>query len=141
MGTTHKAIGQVEVGFRSSFSKAITEEDIRRFAEVSGDLNPLHLDEGYAKRTIFGQRIAHGIMTLGLVSAALSKLPGYVIYTSQSVEFTRPVNIGDVVEAVVEVVEKSADRSEVKLRTYARNQRGEQILDGEAKVRLFDLEQ
>jgi acyl dehydratase len=141
MDITRKAISQVEVGFRSSFSKAITEEDIRKFAEVSGDLNPLHLDEGYAKRTIFGRRIAHGIMTLGLVSAALSKLPGYVIYASQSVEFTRPVNIGDVVEAVVEVVEKSADRSEVKLRTFARNQRGEQILDGEAKVRLFDLEQ
>jgi len=56
------------------------------------------------------------------------------------VDFTRPVNIGDVVEAVVEVVEKSVDRSEVKLRTYARNQRGEQVLDGEAKLRLFDLQ-
>ncbi len=84
MGINNKAIGQVEVGFRSSFSKAITEEDIRKFAEVSGDPNPLHLDEGYAKRTIFGQRIAHGIMALGLVSAALSKLPGYVIYTHKA---------------------------------------------------------
>ena len=108
---------------------------------MSGDFNPLHLDEEYAKRTIFGHRIAHGILTLGLISAALTKLPGVVIYISQSVKFTRPVNIGDVIEAFVEVVEKSEGRGEAKLRTYARNQNGEQVLDGEPKVKLLDLEQ
>jgi 3-hydroxybutyryl-CoA dehydratase len=136
-----KAIGQIPVGFRVNHRRTITEEVIRQFAQASGDFNPLHLDEAYAKRTVFGQRIAHGILTLGLVSAALSKLPGVAVYVSQTVKFIRPVKIGDTVEAVVEVMEKSEDRNEARLRTYAQNQEGDLVLDGEAKVRLFDLGQ
>ncbi len=136
---TEKAITQVEVGFKANFSKMITDEDVRKFAEASGDFNPLHLNEEHASRTIFGERIAHGILVLGLVSAALTKLPGVVVYLQQNVKFVRPVKMGDVIEAVVEVVEKTAEKSELRLRTICRNQRGEQILDGEARVKLLDL--
>ncbi len=137
--TTRRAIESVDVGHSVSVFREITEADIQKFAEVSGDFNPLHLDEEYARRTIFGGRIAHGILALGLISAALAKLPGVVVYLSQSVKFTRPVRIGDTIEAVVEVVDKVAEKSGVRLRTFCRNQRGESVLEGEARVKLLDL--
>jgi len=134
-----KAIEKVQVGFKASVSKTITPEVIRKFAEVSEDHNPLHLDEEYAKKTVFGERIAHGILAVGFISAALTKLPGTVVYLSQTVEFSKPVKIGDTIEAIVEVEEITREKSQVKLKTYCQNQRGEQVLRGEAKVKLFDL--
>ncbi len=139
--TTRRAIDAVDAGHTVSVSRKITEADIQKFAEVSGDFNPLHLDEEYARRTIFGSRIAHGIMAVGLISAALAQLPGVVVYLSQSVQFIRPVRIGDTIEAVVEVIEKAAEESEVRLRTFCRNQRGEPVLEGEARVKLLDLKE
>ena len=136
-----KAITQVEVGFSRRFSKTITDEDIRKFSEVTGDFNPIHLDQEYASKTIFKERIAHGILIVGLVSAALAKLPGVVVYLSQSAKFIRPVRIGDTIEALVEVIDKHPEKSEVLLKTTCRNQRGEPVLDGEARVKLFDLKQ
>jgi len=91
---TGKAITQVEVGFSASFTRTVTEEDIRKFAEVSSDFNPLHHDQEYARRTIFGERIAHGILVLGPVSTALTRLPGVVVYLSQNARFLRPVRLG-----------------------------------------------
>lgn len=136
-----RAIDRVDVGLKISFSKTITDQDIRKFADASGDLNPLHLDDDYAGKTIFGERIAHGILIVGLISAALTRLPGVVVYLSQSVKFIRPVKIGNTIEALVEVTEKTAEKSEVRLKTTCRNQRCEQVLDGEAQVKLLDLRQ
>ncbi len=136
-----RAIDRVYIGLKISFSKTITDQDIRKFADASGDLNPLHLDDDYARKTIFGERIAHGILIVSLISAALTRLPGVVVYLSQSVKFMRPVRIGDTIEALAEVMEKTAGKSEVRLKTMCRNQRGEQVLDGEAQVKLLDLRQ
>lgn len=134
-----RAIDKVDIGFTASFAKTVTEEDIRKFSEVSGDFNPLHRDPDYAGRTPFGERIAHGILVLGLVSAALTRLPGVVVYLSQNTRFLRPVKIGDTVEASVQVTDKLKEKSELALKTVCRNQRGEQVVDGEARVKLFDL--
>lgn len=112
-----KAIEQVDIGLKISFVKTITDQDIRKFADVSGDFHPLHLDDEYASRTIFGERVAHGILTVGLISAALARLPGVVVYLTQSAKFIRPVKIGDTIEALAEVMEKTAEKSEVRLRT------------------------
>jgi 3-hydroxybutyryl-CoA dehydratase len=137
--TREKAIARVEVGCVAIYRKQITDDDVFRFAEASGDFNPVHMDGDYACRTVFGDRIAHGILTLGIVSAALAKLPGVVVYISQSVRFLHPVKIGDTIEAAVYVTDKHLEKSEVGLRTTCRNQNGDLVLDGEARVKLFDL--
>jgi 3-hydroxybutyryl-CoA dehydratase len=129
----------VDVGFVAKYRKTIRDEDVFRFAEASGDFNPVHVDECYASRTPFGDRIAHGILTLGLVSAALTRLPGVVVYSSQNVRFLRPVKIGDTVEAAAYVTHVTPEKNEAKLRTTCINQNGELVLDGEALVRLYDL--
>jgi 3-hydroxybutyryl-CoA dehydratase len=137
---TNRAIARVGVGFVTTYRKTIKDEDIFRFAEASGDFNPVHVDDYFASRTVFGDRIAHGILTLGLVSAALTKLPGVVVFTSQNTRFLRPVKIGDTIEAAVYVTHVTPEKSEARLRTTCRNQNGELVLDGEANVRLFDLQ-
>lgn len=133
-----KAIDSLEIGFKTTFSRTVTDEVIRQFAEVSGDHNPLHLNEEAARKTIFRGRIAHGVLSLAFVSAALAKLPGTVVYLSQTVQFIKPVRIGDTIEAVGEVIEKDAEKGEVGLKTYCKNQRDQVVLEGEARVKLFD---
>jgi 3-hydroxybutyryl-CoA dehydratase len=98
-------IGQLAVGMSASFRKTITEADIILFSAVSGDVNPAHLDEEYAKTTMFGGRIAHGMLSAGLISAALgNKLPGPgTIYLGQTLSFRAPVRAGDTVKATVTV--------------------------------------
>src|SRR5512134_2330979 len=112
-----RAIARVDVGHVSMYRKKITDDDIFRFAEASGDFNPVHVDGDYACRTVFGDRVAHGVLTLGLVSAALARLPGVVVYTSQNVKFLHPVRIGDTIEAAVHVTDKLPEKSELGLRT------------------------
>lgn len=98
-------ISQLSVGMSASFRKTITEADIVLFSGVSGDINPAHLDEEYAKTTLFGGRIAHGMLSAGLISAALAnKLPGPgTIYLGQTLTFRSPVRAGDTVKATVTV--------------------------------------
>ena len=100
---------EIQLGDKASFTKVVTREMVKQFAEISGDTNPIHLDEEYAKGTVFKENIAHGILVTGLISKVLGcDLPGYgAIYVSQSVEFLRPVKIGDEVTATVEAIEKS----------------------------------
>ncbi|HEX2781914.1 MAG TPA: MaoC family dehydratase [Gemmatimonadaceae bacterium] len=133
-------ISEMQVGMSAEHAKTVTSEDIVRFAEVTGDMNPVHLDDEAAKRSPFGERIAHGMLSAGYVSAALGmKLPGPgVIYMSQSLRFTRPVKIGDTITARVEVVEVNAAKKRVRLATVCRNQRDETVLDGEALVMVPD---
>ena len=127
----------IEVGLKTTHMKTVTEADIVLFAGVSGDFNPAHVCEEYAKKTLFGGRIAHGALTLALLSAAMSKLPGLVIFLSQSVRFLKPVRIGDTVTAVAEVVETRQDKGIVTLKNTCTNQNGEVVAEGEATVRIY----
>ena len=131
-----KTIDQLNIGDRASISRQITELDVIRFAEITGDKNPVHLDKFFAEHTIFGERIAHGMLTASLISAVLGiKLPGPGnIYVSQTLKFKAPVKFGDVIEVEVEVVEKIPERNRVHLKTTCRNQDGTVVLEGEAIV-------
>ncbi|HEX7594135.1 MAG TPA: MaoC family dehydratase [Anaerolineae bacterium] len=124
------------IGQKASFSKQITERDVATFAEISGDKNPLHLDDAYAKQTRFGARIAHGAFTFALISAALgTELPGPgTVYMSQSLKFIKPVYLDDTITATVEITALRADKGIVTLKTECANQRGEKIAEGEAVV-------
>ena len=131
-----KTIDQLNIGEKASLKKQITESDVLRFAEVTGDKNPIHIDAEYARQTRFKERIAHGMLTASLISAVIgTRLPGPGnIYVSQSLEFKAPVKFGDVIEAEVEIIEKIPERNRVRLRTVCRNQDGTVVLEGEAVV-------
>jgi 3-hydroxybutyryl-CoA dehydratase len=121
-------------GQRATFSKTITETDVQRFADLTGDRNPLHLDAEFARHSRFGRPIAHGLLVAGVISAALgTRMPGAgAIYLSQSLRFLKPVYPGDTVTATVEVTGWQEDRGVVTLRTTCVNQSGDSIIDGEA---------
>ncbi len=126
----------LRVGMVAELSRTVTETDVVLFAGITGDVNPAHTDQVWAERSRFGGRIAHGMLTAGLVSAVLgTKLPGPgSIYVGQTLRFTRPVHFGDTVTARVEVTELVAAKRRAVLRTTCTNQRGEGVLEGEATV-------
>jgi 3-hydroxybutyryl-CoA dehydratase len=128
----------IEVGLKTTHMKTVTEADIVLFAGVSGDFNPAHVCEEYAKKTLFGGRIAHGALAQALLSAAMAKLPGLIIFLSQSVRFLKPVRIGDTITAVAEVVETHKDKGIVTLKNTCLNQNGEMVVEGEAAVRIYE---
>ncbi|KAA9015731.1 MaoC family dehydratase [Niallia endozanthoxylica] len=132
----------IQIGDRAVFSKTISEFDIYQFAGITGDFNPMHIDEEFADKTIFQDRIAHGLLTGSFISTVLGmKLPGpNSIYLSQSFRFTAPVKIGDTIKAEVEVIEKQDDRKYIKLKTRVWNQRREMVVDGEAMVMKKQLD-
>lgn len=121
-------------GFSVEFTRTLSDADLRAFSDMSGDANPVHLDEGYAGATPFQGRIAHGLHTAAFLSAALSKLPGVVIYVSQDLKFLKPVRPGDVVTARVTCVER--EKKKARLETVC-EVRGERVLEGEAVVLLL----
>jgi 3-hydroxybutyryl-CoA dehydratase len=126
----------LQVGQSAEVSKTITDDDIRAFAELSGDRNPVHLDDEYAARSRFGRRVAHGMLAASLLSAVLAnELPGRgTVYLSQSLRFNAPVFPGDTVTARVTVKTVREDKPVVTLETVCTNQRGERVIDGEAVV-------
>ncbi len=125
---------ELRVGDRASLTKTFSEQDVVAFSQISGDRNPLHLDEDFARRTRFGHRVAHGMLTAGLISAVLgTQLPGVgCIYISQTLKFRSPVYIGDKITAIVEVTAVSDDKSIVTLLTTCKNQADRIVLEGEA---------
>lgn len=127
---------ELTLGQKASFSKHVTEQDVVLFAAVSGDVNPVHLDEDFAAKTMFGERIAHGMLSGAVISAALAiELPGPgVIYLGQTLRFTRPVRIGDEITAHLEVTEKREGKGIVKLACEVVNQDGKVVVSGEATV-------
>jgi acyl dehydratase len=129
-------IDDLEVGDRAELTRVATEADIASFVDSVGDYNPIHSDRSYAAGTKFKERIAPGIWTAGLVSAVIgTRLPGPgTIYLAQDLRFLRPVMFGDTVTARVEVVEANREKNRVRLRTACVNQRGEDVLGGEALV-------
>lgn len=124
------------VGQKASFSKTITEEDINQYATLSGDFNPVHLDHEYAKKSRFGQRIAHGLLTSSLLSGLLGNhLPGHgVIYLEQTLRFTQPVFIGDTITAQAEVIRFNPTNRIIHLKTECENQKHKVVLEGEATM-------
>jgi 3-hydroxybutyryl-CoA dehydratase len=123
-------------GERATWTKTITETDVYAFAGLTGDFNPIHVDAEFAKRSRFGERIAHGLLTAGLISAVLGmRLPGPGgIFMSQTLRFRRPVRIGDTITAIAEVAAYDAERRRLTLRTSCVNQHGETVLAGESVV-------
>ncbi len=126
----------LKVGDTASLSKKITEADVRAFAELTGDHNPVHLDEAFANKTRFGRRIAHGMLGASLISAVLgNELPGSgSIYLSQTLQFLAPVYLDDTVTARATVTKVREDKSIATLETVCENQRGETLIRGEAVV-------
>jgi 3-hydroxybutyryl-CoA dehydratase len=129
-----KTIDELKVGDSAQITKTITENEINLFAKAIGDFNPVHLDEAYAQTTQFKRRIAHGALSIGLLSAVLGNvLPGYgTIYLSQEVKFLAPVRIGDTITAKVEVMELIPAKDRVKFRTTCTNQEDKIVVDGTA---------
>jgi 3-hydroxybutyryl-CoA dehydratase len=127
---------EIEVGQKGTYSKTITEQDINAFAEITGDSNPVHTNEEYARGSFFKERIAHGFLTGSLISTVLGNiLPGPgTIYLSQEMKFLAPVKIGDTITAECEVVEKKDLKNILKFSTNVRNQAGQLVLEGQATV-------
>ena len=136
-------IEDIEMGMTRYIQKIITDRDIEQYAEISTDHNPVHLDDDYARDTIFEGRIAHGMLTAGLISAVIGEqLPGHgTIYMSQNLKFLAPVRPGDLVHAEVKVVDMVIDKRRVKLDCRC-EVNGKNVLVGEAMVlapsRKFD---
>jgi len=131
-----KTLQELRVGERAEFTKTISESDVYLYAGVTGDLNPAHINEEYAKKTFFKTRIVHGMLLGGLISAVLgNKLPGPgTIYLSQHLDFLAPVRIGDTITASIEVSEIMETEKRARLKTICVNQDGLKVLDGEALV-------
>lgn len=123
-------------GVKTSRTKTISDDVIRTFAELTGDTNPVHLDDTYAASTRFGRRIAHGMIAAGLVSATLANdLPGPgTVYLSQTLQFKAPVYPNDTITATVEVKSVRADKPIAVLSTVCTNQDNVIVLEGEATV-------
>jgi 3-hydroxybutyryl-CoA dehydratase len=127
---------EIEIGQTANYIKTVSEQDVLLFAAVSGDTNPVHLDADYAATTQFGERIAHGMLTGALVSAALAlNLPGPgSIYLGQSLKFRAPVLIGDELTINLEVIEKNDRRKQVTIACTVLNQHGKKVATGEASA-------
>jgi acyl dehydratase len=127
---------EITIGQTATYAKTVEERDIRLFATVSGDVNPVHLDAAFAATTAFGERIAHGMLTGAVISAALAmELPGPgTIYLGQSLRFRAPVKIGDTVTVRLEVLEKQERRKTLTLDCKVHNQDQKLVATGTAEV-------
>lgn len=135
------AYAEMNVGDSASLSKTVTESDVLSFAGLTMDFNPVHVNAEYAKDSIFKERIAHGMLSAGFISAVLgTTLPGpNSIYLGQELKFTAPVKIGDTVTATATITEKKDDKRLLKLKTVVTNQRGEVVVDGNAVIKKIGL--
>ena len=129
-------IAQLSVDQTYDKKVAVTAEMIERFAEATGDRNPLHLDEDYAKKTVFKTRVAHGMLSAGILSGILgTEFPGVgTIYMSQTLKFMRPVFIGDEITFKLKVLELIQEKNRIRLETVCVNQKGDTVVTGEALV-------
>ncbi len=132
---------EIQLGQQASLRRTITETDIVLFAGLSGDLNPVHIDEISARESRFGRRIAHGILVSGLISAVIgTRLPGPgSIYLKQNLAFRKPVFINDTITATAVVTAIREDKPIITLTTTVTNQDGEVCIEGEAVVLLESL--
>lgn len=128
---------EYKTGMRASFSKTVSEADVYGFAGITGDFNPLHVNAQKAKEELFGERIAHGMLSASFISTVIAMyLPGPgTIYLGQNVKFLKPVKFGDTITATVEI-EELQERGRARLHTWVENQRQEVVVDGSALVKL-----
>ena len=126
----------LRIGMFEEVGKTITEADVVNYAGLSLDINPIHLNNEYAKNSIFKERIVHGMLTSGLISAVLgTKLPGEgSIYLSQTLKFISPVKIGDTITAKAEIIDINPEKKIITIKTTCINQNKNIVIDGEAKV-------
>ena len=131
-----KSIDQIKVGDTAEFAKTVTETDIYLYAGITGDFNPAHVNEVYAKSTFFKTRIAHGMLTAGFISAIIAnQLPGPgTIYLKQDLSFLAPVHIGDTITGRVEILELIPEKNRVRIKTTCSNQDGVMVISGEGLV-------
>ena len=131
---------KLQTGDKFSITKQISDQVVRAFADLSGDDNPIHLDDEAASNTIFGRRIAHGMISGALISAVLGSRvdPGKVVYLSQTIKFIAPVFIDDEITAEAEVTAIRDDKPIVTLATVCRKPDGTAVVEGEAKVLILD---
>jgi 3-hydroxybutyryl-CoA dehydratase len=129
-------ISELKIGDYAEHSKTITETDVYLFAGVTGDFNPAHLNASAAADSMFKERIAHGMLSAGLISAVLGmQLPGPgSIYLSQTLKFVAPVKFGDTITARAEVTDRNIDRNRITLKTICANQDGKVVVEGEAVI-------
>lgn len=131
-----KTINEMNIGDSASFSKTITDADVKMFAGITGDFNPVHINKEFAKETMFKDRIAHGMLVASLFSTVLgTQLPGEgAIYVGQEVKFTKPVYLEDTITATVTVSELNIEKNRVVLDTIATNQNGDVVIKGSATL-------
>jgi 3-hydroxybutyryl-CoA dehydratase len=129
----------IKIGDKFSTSKKITDEVIRAFAELSGDFNPIHLDEEFAAKTQFKRRIAHGMITGALISAVLGNefKEKKIVYLSQTMKFIAPVFVDDTVTATATIIDIRQDKPIITTETLCTNQNGETVVKGEGKIMLL----
>jgi len=129
-----KSIDELKLGDSAEITKLITEELVNDFARVTGDTNPVHLDQAYAEKTQFKGKIAHGALSIGFLSTVLGNiLPGHgTIYLSHEIKFLAPARIGDTLTVRVEVVELIPEKNRAKFRTTCINKDGQMVVDGTA---------
>ena len=128
-------IQDIKVGMTESYSKTITDDDVKKYSELSGDFNPVHVDDEYARKSRFGKKIAHGLFSAGLFSAIFgTKLPGIgCVYVSQNLNFKRPVYIDDTVVATVTVLEVDNESKKIKFKTECKVEK-KLVIDGSAVI-------
>lgn len=128
--------GDIRIGDTASLSKTITEYDVYAYAGITGDFNPVHVNAEFARHSMFKQRIAHGMIAAGLISAVLgTELPGInTIYMNQQLSFRAPVFLGDTLTASVSCKEKNDEKHRIVFQTTVVNQQGTLVADGEARV-------
>ncbi|MGR6874173.1 MaoC/PaaZ C-terminal domain-containing protein [Pseudomonas sp. HK3] len=132
----NKTYDEIALGDQCVYKKTLTEADLILFAVVSGDVNPVHLDEEFARNSVFKERIAHGMWSGSLVSATLATVmpgPG-TIYLNQSLNFLRPVKLGDTLSVKLTAQQKNDEKHTVVFNCEVVNQDGKRVLEGEAKV-------
>jgi acyl dehydratase len=132
-------IDDFHVGQRSSFTKTFTEDDVRRFVEITGDTNPLHVDDAFAAGTQFGRRVLHGMLTASMLSTMVGmRLPGTgAIYRSQSLRFLRPAHVGDTLTAHFVVRSIDRERHRLEIESWIENASGERVLEGTCEAGLL----
>lgn len=133
---TNKTYDEIKVGDSASLTRTLTKQDIQLFATVTGDMNPAHLDEAYAKTDIFHQIVGHGMWTASMFSVLLGmQLPGPgTLYLGQTLKFLKPVRLGDVITASVKAIKKDDKHKHITFETLCANEYGEHVLEGEALV-------
>ncbi len=131
-------MSKFQIGQKASLEKVFTDDDVRTFAKISLDANPVHLNDEYAKNTIFKGRIVHGFLSGSLISAIIGTiLPGEgTIYLNQTMNFRKPVRIGEKIKATVEIVGIKEEKNILTLNTYCENDNGEIVIEGSAVVKV-----